>query len=293
VSAAPTAAADAAFTALVLAGSRGPDDPVAMAAGVAHKCLAPVAGVPMAVRVVEALAASPGINRIAVALQDPALVDQLPALHPLIAAGRCSLLPTAATPSLSVQQALDELPDPLPLLVTTGDHPLLTPEIVAHFCAAALGTGADLVAGLTPASAIKAAYPDAQRTYLRFREERYSGANLFAVLQPDGRRAVVFWRRVEQERKRPWRLVRAFGWRPLAAYLLGRLSLDEALARASKVIGARIAAVVLPQPEAAIDVDKPADLELVETILARRRLRETTGREPCAPVPAAIRGRQR
>jgi 2-phospho-L-lactate guanylyltransferase (CobY/MobA/RfbA family) len=229
----------------------------------------------MAVRVVEALAASPGIDRIAIALEDPALLDQLPALRPLIAAGRCRPLPTAATPSLSVQHALDELPDPLPLLVTTGDHPLLTPEIVAHFCAAARTSGADLVAGLTPATAIRAAYPDAQRTYLRFREERYSGANLFAVLQPDGRRAVAFWRRVEQERKRPWRLVRAFGWLPLLAYLLGRLTLDDALARASNVIGARLAAVVLPQPEAAIDVDKPADLELVEAILARRRQRAT------------------
>ena len=262
--------ADAAFTALVLAGSRGPDDPVAMAAGVAHKCLAPVAGVPMAVRVVETLAASPWIARIALALQDPALLDQLPALRPLMAAGRCRVLPTAATPSLSVQRALDELPDPLPLLVTTGDHPLLTPEIVAHFCAAARRTGADFVAGLTPASAIRTAYPHAQRTYLRFRDERYSGANLFAVLQPEGRRAVAFWRRVEQERKRPWRLVRAFGWRPLVAYLLGRLTLSEALARASQVIGARLAAVILHQPEAAIDVDKPADLELAESILARR-----------------------
>ena len=60
-----------AFTALVLAGSRGPDDPVARAGGVAHKCLVPVAGVPMAVRVVETLAACPSIGRIAIALQDP------------------------------------------------------------------------------------------------------------------------------------------------------------------------------------------------------------------------------
>jgi GTP:adenosylcobinamide-phosphate guanylyltransferase len=262
---------DAPFTALVLAGSRGPDDPVARVAGVAHKCLAPVAGVPMAVRVVQALAASTGIDRIAVALEDPSLLDELPALRPLIGAGRCIVLPTAATPSLSVQRALDELPDPLPLLVTTGDHPLLTPAIVAHFCAAARGTGADLVAGLASAAAIRTAYPNAQRTYLRFRDERYSGANLFAVLKPEGQRAVAFWRRVEQERKRPWRLVRAFGWQPLLAYLLGRLTLDDAMARASNVIGARLAAVVLPQPEAAIDVDKPADLDLVETILARRR----------------------
>ena len=81
----------------------------------------------------------------------------------------------------------------------------------------------------------------------------------------------LVWRRVEQERKRPWRLVRAFGWQPLLAYLLGRLTLDDAMARASGFIGARLAAVVLPHPEAAIDVDKPADLDLVETILARRR----------------------
>jgi GTP:adenosylcobinamide-phosphate guanylyltransferase len=272
------AAGDARFTALVLAGSRGPDDPVASAAGVAHKCLAPVAGVPMLVRVVETLTACSPVDRIAVMLEDPTLADQLPALRPLIAAGRCTLLRTAATPSLSVQRALDELPDPLPLLVTTGDHPLLTPEIVEYFCAAARQSGADLAAGLTPAAAIRKAYPDAQRTYLRFRDERYSGANLFAVLKPQGRRAIAFWRRVEQERKRPWRLVRAFGWRSLVAYLLGRLSLDDAMTRASRVIGARVVAVVMPQAEAAIDVDKPSDLELVETILAGRRQRITLDR---------------
>ena len=65
--------------------------------------------------------------------------------------------------------------------------------------------------------------------------------------------------------------MRAFGWRPLLAYLLGRLTLDDAMARASSIIGARIAAVVVPYAEAAIDVDKPADLALAETILARRR----------------------
>lgn len=257
------------FTALVLAGSRGPDDPVARHLGVAHKCLAPVAGVPMVVRVVEALALSPSVGRIALALEAAALGQDLPALRPLIDGGRLTTLATALTPSLSVLRALDQLPSPLPLLVVTGDHALLTPEIVEHFCAAASTTGADLAAGLTSATVLLGAYPDAQRTFLRFRDERYSGANLYAILRPEGRHAVVFWRRVEQERKRPWRLVRAFGWRPLLAYLLGRLTLDAAMARASQVIGARVAAIRLPFAEAAIDVDKPADLELVETILRR------------------------
>lgn len=259
-----------AFTALVLAGSRGPDDPVARHAGVAHKCLAPVAGVPMVVRVVLALAASPSVGRIALALEEPAIVGDLPALRPLLGGGRLTTLATAATPSLSVLRALDALPGPLPLLVVTGDHALLSPEIVEHFCAAASATGAELAAGLTSAAVLLGAYPGTQRTFLRFRDDRYSGANLYAILTEPGRHAVVFWRRVEQERKRPWRLVRAFGWRSLLAYLLGRLTLDAAMERASRVIGARVAAVALPFAEAAIDVDKPADLELVERILARR-----------------------
>jgi GTP:adenosylcobinamide-phosphate guanylyltransferase len=267
----PPSAESPPFTALVLAGSRGPDDPVAKAGGVAHKCLVPVAGVPMLARVALTLAECPSVGAIRVALEHPALLAAVPELRPLLAAGRCSALGTGATPSLSVLRALDELPDPLPWLVATGDHPLLTPAMVEHFCAAARATRADLAAGLTPAAVIRAAYPNAQRTYLRFRDGQYSGANLYALLGPEARRAIAFWRRAELERKRPWRLVRAFGWRPLLAYLLGRLTLDGAMARASRITGARIAAVALPFAEAAIDVDKPADLALAETILARRR----------------------
>jgi hypothetical protein len=116
---------------------------------------------------------------------------------------------------------------------------------------------------------IRATYPEAKRTYLSFADAAYSGANLYALLAPASRQAVAFWRRVERERKRPWRLVGAFGLRPLFAYLLGRWTLDDAMVQASKVIGARVAAVRLPFAEAAIDVDKPADLALVESILGR------------------------
>jgi len=43
------------FNAIVLAADRGPNDPVAAAAGVAAKCLTPISDSPMAVRVVRAL----------------------------------------------------------------------------------------------------------------------------------------------------------------------------------------------------------------------------------------------
>jgi len=172
--------------------------------------------------------------------------------------------------SSSVVAAVEHLGFARPVLVTTADHALLTPEMVAHFCAAAIASGADVAAGLESADILLDAYPDARRTFIRFADGRYSGCNLFALVNPRAMRAVEFWRRIERERKKPWRLARAFGWRLLLAYLFGIFTLDRAMAEASRVVGIRVAAVAMPFTDAAIDVDKPEDLEAVERILAGR-----------------------
>ena len=257
------------LTALVLAGSRGASDPVAAAAGMAQKCLVPAGGRAMLCRVLDTLLASPSIGRIYVTLQDPAAIEADAELGRRLGP-RVALLAGDRTPSLSVAAALAAIPDPYPMLVTTADHPLLTPEIVGHFTAEAAASGADVAAGLTASGVLLAVYPDSKRTWLRFRDERYSGANLFALLTPRAAGAVHFWRRVEADRKKPWRIARAFGYGSLLAYLLGRLTLDDAMRRVSRVIGCEARAVRLPFAEAAIDVDKPADLALVDSILARR-----------------------
>ncbi len=228
------------FTALVLAGRRGGDDPVARYCGVEHKCLAPAGGLPMLVRVVEALAASPSIGRIFVALEDPALLDHLPALRTWRERGRCRGLASAATPSLSVLAALEQIADALPVLVTTADHPLLSVPIVEQFCEAARASGADLVAGLTTAAVIRGAYPQSQRTYLRFRDARYSGANLFAILtprRPAGGRVLAPGRAgaqtplADRPGLRPWPAAGLFLWPPDAGRGHGpRLGGDRRLA---------------------------------------------------------------
>ena len=56
----------------------------------------------------------------------------------------------------------------------------------------------------------------------------------------------------------------------LLLFALHRLDLDAALARASRAMGARVAAVRMPFAEAAIDVDRASDLVLVEEILSHR-----------------------
>lgn len=257
------------FTALVLAADRGPDDPVARAGGKSCKSLVPVAGVPMLERVIGALEASPWVGKIAVSLRDTALLAEFDGLQRAVGEGRVIAIEAQDSPSRSVLFAADRLGRPCPLLITTSDHALLTAEMVDYFCTRSTRSNADVCAGLTSSAVILARYPESVRTYLKFRDGLYSGSNLFALMTPDGIRGPEIWRRVEQHRKQPWKIAREFGLGLLIAYLLRRLTLESACARIGAKLGIRVAAITMPFAEAAIDVDYPRDLELVEKILGR------------------------
>lgn len=255
----------AGLTALVLAGRRGGTDPMAAAAGLSHKALVPVGGVPMLLRVVAALRACPSVGRIVVAIEAPG--EALGSL-PAAALEGVLLRPAAASPSLSVAAILAEFGTPL--LVTTADHALLTPGMVAHFLAAA-PAGADAAAALARAEVVRTAYPGTRRTWLRFRDGAFSGCNLFLLSGPRAAAVVGYWRRIEQDRKRPLAMVALLGPIALLRYALGALPLDAALAALGRRAGgAQLAAVDMPFADAAVDVDKPEDLALAEAVLAAR-----------------------
>lgn len=251
---------------LVLAGSRGPEDPVAKLGGVSHKAFVPVAGIPMLVRVVRALVAVPEIGTIAISIERPELVRDHPELGLLLAGGRLRLLAAEGSPSRSVAAALEALGTPL--FVTTADHALLQPDWVQYFLSH-LPPDADVCAGLARSEVVQAAVPDTQRTYLRFADGHFSGCNLFAFRTPAARGAVEIWRQVEAQRKHPLRMIRLLGPLAVLRFLLGRLTLAAALHRLGRLTGARAAVVEMPQGLAAVDVDKAADLELAERLLSR------------------------
>jgi hypothetical protein len=89
-------------------------------------------------------------------------------------------------------------------------------------------------------------------------------------MTPHSRTIAAFWRKVESQRKRPWRIFATLGWWPVLKYLLGRLSLQEALARISGILEMKIGVVILPFADAAVDVDTENDWRLVQQILAEK-----------------------
>jgi len=256
------------FTAIVLAADRGPGDPVARAAGVPCKSLTPVGGVPMVLRVVDALVGAGEVGEINLSGPPEPIVNQTAALGRLIESGKVKWHANQATPSTSAYQALKRLPAEVPVLLTTADHALLTRRMVDYFCKEARATGCDVVAGVARHETVTKAYPQTRRTATRLQDDAYCGCNLFVFLTPRARQAADFWRQVESERKKPLRVIRILGWAAVLRYLTGRLSLDDALSGISRRLGFKAGAVIMPFAEAAVDVDSISDLELVERIFA-------------------------
>ena len=175
-------------------------------------------------------------------------------------------LPPAEGPSASALSAIQKI-NRYPVLLTAGDHALLTPALVDDFCTRADHLDADVVVGLVPYDLVHQAFPDSKRTVLKFSDGQYCGSNLFAVLNPRGEAAPAFWSRLEADRKRPWRMARRVGPAMLFRYLFGQLTLEKGLQSLSSAMGCRVAMLRIDDPRAAVDVDSVADRELAESII--------------------------
>jgi GTP:adenosylcobinamide-phosphate guanylyltransferase len=251
------------WTAIVLAGQRPGEDPLAKHFGQEWKALIPVGGKQMVTRVLETLHATPEIGQIVVLAQQPAVLQ-----HAVEAGGGATIITSSAGISDSIRQTAGREEAPWPVFVTTADHPLLTPAMVSAFLAQA--GGADLAVGMVERRVFEASYHDNKRTWLKLSDGHWSGANLFALNTVATRNALDLWAEVEQDRKRVWKIFLRFGpWLAFRA-LTRSIGLVAALDKAGRRLGLTAKLVAMPFAEAAIDVDKPSDHALAESILAAR-----------------------
>lgn len=242
---------------LILAGQReGVVDPLCENAGIEWKALLPVNGKPMTEYVLDALdQSSSAVSPYWISGIDKDLIDT-----PL------NQSPSSGGPASSVVVAAED-GIPYPFMVTTCDHALLTAEMVDHFVTEADASGVDFALGLAERTTIQPAYPETKRTYLKFADRSVSGCNLFFIRNRRGLEAIRFWQSAQHDRKKPLKLARRLGIGMLLKYASGRLTLVAAFQHVSDKLGISAKPILMPFAEAAIDVDKPSDLTLVESIL--------------------------
>ena len=251
------------WTALLLAGSRPAGDPLAKSMMIGHKALIPLAGEPMVLRPLRALLTSEQVGDIIVLTQDPA--DLRPVLPD---DERIQIRASGETIASTIAELISSRAADFPVLVTTADHALLDPEMIAEFTSKA--AGADLAIGVVGQKSLLARLPQTKRTWLKFRAGAYTGANMFAFGSVKVLPAVERWRSVEQDRKKGWRVLAAIGPALFLGAVLRVRTLDQSVAAVGRKLGLVIRAVVLSNPLGGVDVDKPEDHALVEAILAGR-----------------------
>lgn len=245
--------------AIVLAG--GPLDNIALLQpGAPNKAFVPIAGVTLVGRVLRALRGSHAIGRIVV-VAPPNVAG-----HPDLAQAD-ELRPDGVRISESLRSGLAGFAPDATALIAASDMPVLTTESVEDFVARLRALAADVVYGCVEKNAHLLRFPNVPHTWARMRDGTYCGGGIVGIKPRALPLLERFIERLGAARKRPFRLASLFGWDMLARFAVGRLRIAEAEARASKILGAPVRALVSPYPETAVNVDRISDVALAERLV--------------------------
>lgn len=224
------------------------------------EALIDIGGRPMLQYVLDALGEARGVERILVMGPPELLARAVQAPRVEFRAGGSSI-------TEHVLLAKRELGEEKPLLIVTSDIPLVTGAMIDRFLAAAVPLGADFCYPISRREDNEAKYPGVRRTYVTLREGTFTGGNIFLVnpqvIEPVLGKAEEFIR----YRKSPLKLAGLLGWSFILGLLLKRLNISQLEEKVSRLFGVKARAIICPDPEVGLDVDKPSDLELVRRVL--------------------------
>lgn len=254
------------WTAIVLAGERPGGDPLADELDMPMKALIRIRGTTLLDHVLAPLLKVPRIKRIIVLAQN---TETLSRADPLCLLGhdRVSLFRSGNGIATSIAEIAGTSVAPWPVFVTTADNALLTQDRVETFLDQAHDS--DIAIGVGERKIVEREFPGTKRTWLKFSDGHFSGANLFAFSSPRCLDALNMWSMVESDRKKGLKLIASFGPALLLRALTRTIAFSAAIEKASSRLGCTARPIVL-DAEAPIDVDKMADLELVGQILESR-----------------------
>ncbi len=262
------------FDAFITAGY-DPDkvDRVSAAAGVAHKSLVPLVGMPMAWHVVQALAESDRIGEIVVVGIEPEEIDFGVPVHHV--PNQPSLW---ASQNAGLRKLRDLNGEDRYVLALSADIALLTGTIVDSFIEACKPLEQEVYWGIVGKDVMLNAFPDSKRTYLPLREGSFCSSDLYLGRLSAGFQIQERIRYFIENRKNVLAQVWKLGLPAMVKFLLRRLAIADLVDVAYRIAGIHGSPVVLQLAEAGMDVDKPEQLVQVRDYLARHPDHPANGR---------------
>lgn len=254
---------------VILAGKRTSDSQLLEFAGVGHKALIELDGKPMIQHVIDAMNESQYIENIYLVI--PEFLKEIPfdSKKPL------KIINCGEAVGENHLIALRQSGEAENALIATSDIPLFRGFMLDDFIRRCLSMDAVFYFSFAKESVIKAKYPQVVRTYVRSKDEGYTGANVYLVnkkkLATKDKTLEKIVAKIDSYRKTPWKYyIQFLGWPLFLKLALKRVRLEEMEARASKILGCRFKAILMPYPECGIDVDKVSDLIFVRELVRKK-----------------------
>jgi len=253
--------------AIVLAGGiPQPDEPLYGYTKGDPKALIDVAGKPMIQWVLDALNGSKGIGNIIVAgLSPKTKLNSKKPLYFIPNQGRM-----LSNIVVGVEKSLTLNKKGKYVMIVSADIPALKANMVDWLIQTCMKTKDDLYYGVCPRDVMEKRFKGSKRTYTRIKDMELCGADMNIAHVSMTTDHLDMWESLIGSRKSPLNQARIIGWGLLWSVFTKNITLNELAARISERIGIKGRAIVWPDAEPCMDVDKPHQLELLRKDLAKQ-----------------------
>ncbi len=256
--------------AIVIAGGiPAPDEPLYEYTQGKSKALIDIAGKPMVQWVLDALSAAQKVETVTIiGLPANSGISCEKPLQYLENQG--SMLANIVA---GIHKALELNPQAEYMMVVSSDLPGITAEMIDWLVDTSMQTQDDIYYGIVQRPVMEARYPGSNRTYTKLADMQVCGADIHIAHKTMATDPVHLakWEDLIGKRKNPLKQAASIGIFTLIRLVLGRLSLDDAIQTITKRLNITGRAIIWEHAEAAMDVDKPHQLEILRQDMAARR----------------------
>ncbi len=256
--------------AIVIAGGiPRPEDPLYSYVKGDAKALVEIAGKPMVQWVLDALGDSKRVdNVILVGLSPKNPLTCKKPLHFLSNQGRM-----LANIVAGIQKSIEINKKSKYVLVVSSDIPAIKAHMVDWLVDTSMQAKDDFYYGVCPRDVMEKRYPDSKRTFTRLKDMEVCGSDINICHVRMATEHLDLWESLLGARKSPFMQASKLGLGLLFSLATRQLTLDEAVKRISERVGIKGRAILWPFAEPCMDVDKPHQLELMRSDLAKQQRR--------------------
>ena len=255
--------------AIVIAGGiPAPDEPLYKYTQGKSKALLEIAGKPMIQWVLDALSQAKNVdNVIIIGLPEGSGVTCSKPLY--FVENQGGMLANIVA---GVDKMLQVNPQAEYVLTVSADIPAITGEMVDWLVDTAMQTKHDIYYGIVPREVMEQRYPGSNRTYTKLADMEICGADILIAhksMATDPKH-LAMWEELIGKRKSPLKQAASIGFLTLLLLLLRRLTLEDAIERITKRLNITGRAIIWKHAEAAMDVDKPHQFEILRDDMEAR-----------------------